>query len=153
MRKIFKKIKELQRNNLYYVFFGAQILCIIVYMVSIKGLEKPAGLIEAIKFSFVSPANYLASITAGILAWFLFSVLLTSNFMEIPIIKDLLEYDDYNGCYGSYGTYEDVPTGKMVLNITLCIIAFILNIVFLSYLLSLLGLLVGLIILVFIFSQ
>jgi len=152
MRNFFKRIKELQRNSLYYVCFAAQALSIIVYIISIRGLEKPAGLIESAKFLFSNPGSYTIAIIVGILAWFIFSVLLISNFMELPIIKDLIEYDDYHGNYGGYGVYEDVPKEKMILNIILCIIAFILNMLYLRFLLSLLGIIMIIIIVAIIYA-
>jgi len=153
MKEFFYKIKGIQRNNRYYIFFGIQVLCIVLYFVSIKGLERPAGLLEAIKFCFMNPGDYFIAILVGIVAWFLFSILLISNLMEIPIIKDILDYDDYYGSYGGYEAYEDISKVKMIVNIVLCIIAFILNTICLSYLIMLIGILIILVVAVIIFTQ
>lgn len=126
-------IKNIQRNNIFYIFLVVQLVCIILYYFMSMGLEKPAGLIEAIKFYFNSPAEYILSMFIGILAWIFSFINLLSLLFEVPIIKDLFDYDYYNNSY----EFEDLKKEKIIINCIGAILLFVASLFLLRFLLLL----------------
>lgn len=61
MEKI-KQITQWYVSTIISVVFG---ICAAVYFYAVKGLEKPAGLVEAFKFMFTSPKEYALCLLCG----------------------------------------------------------------------------------------
>lgn len=131
MRKIINFIKTIQYNNIFYSFIGLDILCSILYYYLSLDLEKPAGIIETIKFLMGNPGGYTGSLLVGILAWLSFVIVLLSLICEIPSIKELTK-----GEYNYYDTYnsDEVSRNKLIINIVLGFAMFIINIIVLRFL-------------------
>lgn len=146
MRKFLNSIRKLQRNNMIYVILGLQVISIVAYIFASKGLEKPAGIREAMKFLLFNPDKYLISILLGLVSWSLFIICIISLIVEIPIIRDALD-DNYNWYF------ENVPTWKIILNTVLVIILLILNILFLKYLAVLILIIILLIGIILLYSM
>ncbi|NFR85689.1 hypothetical protein FDE85_02595 [Clostridium botulinum] len=134
MRGILRNLKKIQRNNIYYLIVGAQILCLLSYYYLIDGLAKPAGISEALRFLFFNSAEYAGAIYMGILAWIINITLITSVVVEIPFIKDFI--NDYINYYSFRYNYEEenIEKNKFIINLFLMLILLICNAVFLTYL-------------------
>ncbi|EKO1912191.1 hypothetical protein PZQ55_001229 [Clostridium botulinum] len=148
MRKFLNSMRKLQRNNMIYVILGLQVISIVAYIFASKGLEKPAGTLEVIKFLLFSPDKYLISISLGLISWALFAIIIISIITEIPIVRENLDNNYYNDYY-----FEDIPTWKIITGIVLAITSLILNILFLKCLAVLLILIIIVIFMVILYSK
>ncbi|MDU1096538.1 MAG: hypothetical protein E7A26_19620 [Clostridioides difficile] len=123
------------------MFLVGQLCCMIAYYFISKGLEKPAGIIEVVKFCFNSPSDYFLSIAVGVMAWVLSAITLLSIIFEFPIIKDLIE-DDYS-YYSRRTSFEKIDKPKYIINISLCLILLVGNFILLRFLMILIFVLLG----------
>ena len=95
-------IRKIHRNNLFYLLAAIQVICIIVYHFALRDLEKPAGLREIFNFAVYSSGDMILSLVFGAVPWVIGMVLLMSLVSMIPIVKELLEDDNYwYSCYVS----------------------------------------------------
>lgn len=74
-------------------------ICALIYFDAIEGLEKPAGLVEAFKFMFSAPEDYMVCLMCGGVAKFCFAamfvVALGSIFSLIKVIYQYkVEYEE-----------------------------------------------------------
>lgn len=68
-------------------------ICALVYFDAIVGLAKPAGLVEAFKFMFASPKEYMLCLLCGGLAKASFTAMfVVATVSLILIIKSIYEY-------------------------------------------------------------
>lgn len=130
MKNVFKWIGTIQRNMLFYVLSFIQLIFIIIYINASKGLEKPAGFIEAITFLFKSPQHYFVSMLLGVLCWVIVTILILSTVIEIPMLMD--------GGNSYYDESEEINRTKYIINIIITIGLLIGNFIFLKFLFLLL---------------
>lgn len=132
MKSVIRNIKKIQRNNIFYIILGSQILLLIAYYYFIKDLVRPAGITEALKFLIFNADEYAGAIYTGIISWLIHIVLFISIVIELPMIKDFID-DDYLDINFRDG-YEDIKRNKLILNAVLMLMLLVCNLYFLTYL-------------------
>ena len=97
-------------------------ICAIVYFDAIVGLAKPAGLVEAFKFMFTSPKEYMLCLLCGGLAKASFAAMfVVATVSLILIIKSIYEYKT------EYETIEWKMVIYYILNVILAIVVGIIQ--------------------------
>ncbi len=110
-----ERLKEITKwyiSVIVLVVFG---IFATIYFKSIKGLEVPAGIVEAIKFLITKPSDYFLCLFSGSIAKMAFTVAIIIGIVSIVYgIKDL--------CDGKYG-YKEIEAKEIIQYIVNCIIA------------------------------
>ncbi|MGN0245444.1 MAG: hypothetical protein ACI4DK_05720 [Lachnospiraceae bacterium] len=96
-------------------------ICALVYFDAIVGLAKPAGLVEAFKFMFASPKEYMLCLLCGGLAKTSFAAMFVVAVASLVlIIKSVYEYKT---------EYEAIDWKAMICYIINVILAIVLGII------------------------
>lgn len=132
MTKIINNLRNIHRSFWFYVLAAIQGIGLIVYYFASKNLEKPAGIKEAFKFLFNNADQYFISIFIGIISIIIFVIILMSIISDFSIIE--IFTDEYDG-----SCYDEIEIRQKLINAIICICLFILNVIFLKYLLSLIS--------------
>lgn len=143
MEKFIKFFKSILNTNIFYILSFFQILAVSSYLVLIQGLQKPGGLAETLVFMLTRPNEYFLSLTLGIISLAINFILIISVCTRISITEALTE-DHYDGYYTSL----NISTKKFIINFCLLILLSAININFLAFLSSVIGVFVLLLLIV-----
>ncbi len=130
IEKILLKCAVPVKNRLIrYALWVIYAILILLHNFSLKGLEKPAGLIEAFKFMFKDPGNYMSAFFCGLLAYpipiIIFISLISAVIVQISDIQD----NDYS--------YDDVDNKMKIWEFIIVVIVMIsmaiLNHIYINY--------------------
>lgn len=148
MNKHIKFFKNISDTNKFYVLSFLQVVSIIGYLFLIQGLQKPGGLKEALIFMVTIPAEYFPCLLLGIVSLVLNFILLISLCTRIPLIEELIEDNYY-----IYDDYEKISKSKVIIDLIIVISLLVLNIIFLKFLFSIIGIFIlALIVIVILFK-
>ncbi len=129
------KLRDIHRSFWFYILAAIQSASLVMYYFASRNLEKPAGIKETFKFLFNNTDEYFMSLLIGTVGIIIFAVIFMSIIADLSIVEDFTdEYDRYDSSY-----YNKIEIRQKLINIIICIGLFILDIIFLKYLLSLIG--------------
>lgn len=111
------KLKRLVKGYISIIASIVFAICTTIYFVSIKGLEKPAGLSEAFRFMIEYPKDYWLCLGCGGLAKLAFAMVVV-----IAIISALCLFNLYLEYKYDYEEIEKIEIIKYITNIILAIV-------------------------------